>query len=89
MEEKVHVSLDAIKFLEFKCKECNEIVRYPLNQPKAKPLPYVCPRCHKPWMKPHGDADCFLRNLAKWKLVIEKEGPSLGVRLRLEIAKSE
>ena len=89
MAETDNITLDAIKFLEMKCKSCNARIPYPLNQAKAKPLPCVCPNCHKEWMKPHGDADCFIRNLAKWKLVIEKEGSDLGVELRLEIAKGD
>lgn len=89
MDEKVYVNLDALKSLDIKCKDCNTTVHYPLNQPKAKRLLYECPSCHKPWMKPHGDADCFIRNLAKWKLVMGKEGSNLGVELRLVIDKCE
>ncbi len=89
MSEKVYVTLDALTSLEMKCKSCDAKIHYPLNQAKAKPLQYMCPKCHKPWMKLHGDADCFIRNLAKWKLVIEKEGSDLGVELRVEIATSD
>lgn len=89
MDEKVYVSLDSLKSLDIKCKGCNTTVHYPLNQPKAIPLLYVCPTCHKPWMKPHGDADCFIRNLAKWKLVVQNEGSNLGAELGLVICKGE
>lgn len=88
MAEKAYVTLDAIKSLEMKCKNksCDATISYPLSQLRAQPLHYLCPVCHEPWMKPDGDADQFIRNLAKWKLVLENEGSDLGVELRLEIA---
>lgn len=86
MGEKGYITLDALKSLEMKCKSCSTKIHYPLNQAKARAVHYVCPNCHEPWMTPHGDADCFIRNLAKWKLVDQNEGSDLGVELTLEIA---
>ena len=86
MAEKVYITLDALTSLEMKCKSCDAKIHYSLNQAKAKALQYMCPKCHEPWMTVGGDADEFIRNLAKWKLVNEKEGPNLGVELRLEIS---
>ena len=89
MERQSYINPSEIVSLKVTCKSCGYTGSFSLDQVKSGAVPYACPHCPKQWIKPRGYADNFIRNLAKWKLVTEKEGSDLGVELRLEIATGE